>query len=112
MPVERLEERGESGKVHAAHAHYYAMLAATARPAFGGPDQGRWLDRLDADRQNLRAAIAWATDARQFALAARLGVDLQYFWYGRGYYRDGYTLLVRLLTSLSDQESASSHQGY
>ncbi len=107
---ECLEERGESGKVHAAHAHYYAMLAATARPAFGGPDQGRWLDCLDADRQNLRAAIAWATDARRFTLAARLGVDLQYFWSARGYYRDGYTLLVRLLTSLSDQESAPSHQ--
>src|SRR4029453_4342884 len=57
--LERLTERGEAPATQLAHAVYFLDLAERAEPELGGPDQVAWLDRLDDEQANLRAALAW-----------------------------------------------------
>jgi predicted ATPase/DNA-binding NarL/FixJ family response regulator/Tfp pilus assembly protein PilF len=57
---EQLEAEGKEQAARLAHAEVMAQLAEDAEPHLVMPDQGRWLDRLDDERGNLRAAIAWA----------------------------------------------------
>ncbi len=77
--AERLAEQAHSGPrdAHVAHRDHYLDLAETAAAHLTGPDQGSWLDRLDADQANLRRAGEHAVgDPDGTALVLRLGVAL------------------------------------
>ncbi|MFI7611096.1 BTAD domain-containing putative transcriptional regulator [Nonomuraea terrae] len=65
---------------------HYTELAEQARPHLHGPAQRRWLDRLDTEAPNLRAALEHTTDR---ALALRLVEALAWYWYLRGRHREG-----------------------
>ena len=84
--AERLAETG-AGKVaalEATHRAHYLSVAEAAAAHLKGPDQGRWLGRLDADRANLRRAAAQAVaDPGGTAQALRFGVALQRYWMAR-----------------------------
>jgi len=49
-----------AGAAQIAHRDYYLALAEAAAPQLVGPDQAEWLDRLDAELGNLRAAISFS----------------------------------------------------
>ena len=57
---ERLSSRGEEFEIQARHARYFLALAEKAGPHLRSADQARWSDRLGHERDNLRAAVAWA----------------------------------------------------
>jgi predicted ATPase/DNA-binding CsgD family transcriptional regulator len=84
---ERLGEAGEADVVLERHAAHYAALVAEAQAGLAGPDQLRWLDRLEAEHDNLRAALvsSLGTDAEA---AGRLVGPLWPFWYRRGHYQE------------------------
>ena len=70
------------------HAKYYLTLAERAVEMLGTSEQMAWLGRVDAELGNLRAAIAWALEARpQWAL--RLADSLGHFWELRCYWAEG-----------------------
>lgn len=95
--LEQLEASGEDEDTRRRHAEFLVALAETAEPAFfGGPGQGPWLDRLDSERGNLRAALGWSLD-RDPSLGARLAAALGWFWYVRGPFTEGLTWLERAL---------------
>jgi predicted ATPase len=56
---ERLEETDEVDTIRGAHAAYYARLAEQVAMKLEGPEQADWIERLEADRGNLRAALKW-----------------------------------------------------
>jgi predicted ATPase len=60
--LERLAERGEAPATQLAHALYFRDLAERAEPELRGPDQVAWLDRLEQEQANLRAALTWCLD--------------------------------------------------
>jgi predicted ATPase len=75
------------------HAAWAMRLAEAARPHLAGPEQADWLARLDADRENLLAALAWCTradhavpDAARTAAECglRLSFALRPYWINRG----------------------------
>jgi predicted ATPase/DNA-binding SARP family transcriptional activator len=67
------------------HARYFAAVAECAAVQLHGPRQCEWLDRLDADHDNLRAALAWSEAAEDAELALRLCTALRDYWRSRGH---------------------------
>ncbi len=86
---EKLEQSEEAATVPHAHAAYYLLLAERAASELWGPRQGEWLERLERENGNLRAAIAWALEAEEAEVAARLCWALWLFWWVRGHHREG-----------------------
>jgi non-specific serine/threonine protein kinase len=113
---ERLVGRGEADAVQARHLRYYLALAEQAEPQLHGPDQTGWLERLECEHDNLRVALSWcrATGSspghEDGAWAADMGVRLAgalwWFWYMRGYLREGrYWLRGALATGVGGRAS-------
>jgi predicted ATPase/DNA-binding SARP family transcriptional activator len=87
--AERLTASGEAGAVHRRHAAHFLALAARADAELrAGGDQQSWLDRLEREHDNLRAALAWALDA-DADLALQLAGELGSFWVVRGHWAEG-----------------------
>ena len=86
---ERLEESGEAETIRHTHARFYLTFAEEAEPNLVGADQGMWLDRLEAEHDNLRAALRWLLDHDESEWALRLAGALWRFWFVRGYLGEG-----------------------
>ena len=95
--AERLEGSGEAEALRRRHAAYYLALAEEAEAELRGPEQGMWLERLEAEHDNLRAALRWAQEIGEAETGLRLGGALWRFWYVRGYYSEGREWLAGLL---------------
>jgi tetratricopeptide (TPR) repeat protein len=78
--AERLAEAGEDQALARAHAAWFLELAETAEPELRRRDQLRWLDRVGAERDNLHAALRWATDSGDADTALRLAAALGWYW--------------------------------
>ena len=88
--LERLLESGEAENMRRRHAEYFAALAEQAEPYMrGGGEQMRWLWRMEADHDNLRAMYKWSMDAGEVELALRLVGALGYFWWRQAHYFEG-----------------------
>jgi predicted ATPase/DNA-binding SARP family transcriptional activator len=79
-----LVRSGEADRVRAAHASFFLDRAETAEPSLRGADQLRWLAWLRREHDNLCAALRWAIDSAESAVALRLTVALGWFWMLRG----------------------------
>ena len=55
------------------HAEHYLSLVETAAPGLTGPNQVAWLEHLESEHGNLRAALHWSLEHGAAATAARLG---------------------------------------
>jgi predicted ATPase/DNA-binding XRE family transcriptional regulator len=71
------------------HATYFATQADAAPSGVRGADQLRWLEYLDAEHANMRAALGWALANAETQLAGRLAAGLWPFWRARGLYYEG-----------------------
>jgi predicted ATPase/DNA-binding XRE family transcriptional regulator len=99
--LERLEASGAAQDLCRAHAAYFLALAERVAPELSGPDQARWLDLLETEHDNLRAALAWGLEQPgDFAL--RLAGALWGFWLIRGHLHEGRTWLERGLERAPD----------
>src|SRR5207248_3008428 len=89
--VECLHRQGELEAARQEHARYYLALVEAAEPHLFGPEQLRWLDRLERELDNLRAILQASIDdgAEEREVALRLGAAVRIFWYGRGRMREG-----------------------
>jgi predicted ATPase/DNA-binding XRE family transcriptional regulator len=96
--LERLEAHGEGEDARAAHAVYFLNLAEHAAAANFGPEESMWLDRLEAERSNLRAAQDWFEQAHKAELALRLAAACFRFWRVRGPVVEGRGAMERALT--------------
>ncbi len=95
--LERLSESGEEPRLCAAHADLYRRLIESAGPELEGPHHSAWLDRLDAERDNLRSALAWSIDRRDAEGVGRYVVSLGYYWVYRGRFAEGQVWAERVL---------------
>ena len=98
--AERLVEAGDKDVAAAAAAHcaHFLSVAEAAARHLTGPDQGRWLARLDADQANLRRAAQHADgDPDGTAVVLRLGVALERYWHVRSLRQEASGLLVPAL---------------
>jgi predicted ATPase/class 3 adenylate cyclase len=100
---ERLEQGGESEAIRNRHADAFCSLAATAAPNLFGSEQKTWLDRLELDHDNFRAALDWCVMQHDAERAHGLSASLWRFWQMRGHLHEG---RARLTTILAMPESA------
>jgi predicted ATPase/class 3 adenylate cyclase len=87
--LEQLEAAGEADATRDRHAAFFLALAAAARPHIRGVDRKRWLDELELEHDNLRAALRWAIDADDAQVGLRLIVGLWRFWHLHGHLGEG-----------------------
>jgi predicted ATPase/DNA-binding SARP family transcriptional activator len=93
---EKLAASGEAAGVRRRHRDWYLQLVEHAAPELQGPQQGLWLERLDAEHDNLRAALEWSLeDAPDQAL--RLAGTLAHFWEARSHLEEGRRRLAEAL---------------
>ncbi|MEO8972168.1 MAG: tetratricopeptide repeat protein [Ktedonobacteraceae bacterium] len=104
--LERLSSSGELEKACEAHAGYYLRLAEEAEPYLRGSGQVIWLDRLEQEHENVRTALSWLLEhaqagagegKQQAEQTLRMCAALCWFWYVRGYIREGQAFLEQAL---------------
>jgi predicted ATPase/DNA-binding CsgD family transcriptional regulator len=101
----RLDAQGhaEVNEARTAHCGYYLALAEEAAPQLMGPDQADWLDRLDVELGNLRAAIAFSQAQPDLEPGLRLAASLRVYWRIRGHAAEGADALRALLDAPAAQ---------
>jgi len=105
---EHLAAGGEVEEVRRRHAAYYLALAEQANAGLAGPDKGRWLDRLDAEHENLRQALDWCLSGPAAAAdGLRLAVALWLFWQLHGFLSEGRVWLERVLAATAGDDPAA-----
>jgi predicted ATPase/DNA-binding SARP family transcriptional activator len=92
-----LECLAESGEADAIRRRHAAFFLALAEQGSGGERETAWMDRLEREHDNLRAALAWSAAPGQGEVGLRLGKALVQFWDTRGYWTEGRAHLAGLL---------------
>jgi predicted ATPase len=105
--LECLAESGEARATHRQHAIFFLQFAEHAERQLVGPDQEIWLDRLETEHSNLRAALEWCVETGEIEMALRLGAALWRFWSIRGYLVEGRQRLERLIALCTSRGSKS-----
>jgi predicted ATPase/DNA-binding SARP family transcriptional activator len=95
---EQLDRFGESTELPRRHAEYFGALAEEAEPYLRG-SPGEWLDRLEQEHDNLRAAIETLSASGETIEAVRLTGALWRFWYLRGHATEGRRRLEAALST-------------
>lgn len=95
---DRLADSGEEAALSRRHFDHVLSLADTAGGELPGEGQRLWLERLDAEHDNLRAALAWScSSSGNAADGLRLAVALGWFWRSRGHLGEGRRWLSALI---------------
>jgi predicted ATPase/class 3 adenylate cyclase len=94
--AEMLADRGEAEAIADRHAAAMLELAQLAAPQLTGAAQRTWLDRLERDHDNMRAALDRAIAKPDATLGARLAIALWRYWQQRGYLNEARTRFERL----------------
>lgn len=95
---EQLDASNEADELHQNYVLQYLALAEEAYPNLRG-DPKQWLDGLEAEHDNLRAALDRLEASGDTQLALQLGGALYRFWYMRGHFAEGRARLERLLAA-------------
>jgi predicted ATPase/transcriptional regulator with XRE-family HTH domain len=103
---ERLAESGEVAGLQQQHAAYYLSLAEEAQPELKGAHQLEWVERLEAEHDNLRAALATSLASEDSATALRLCTALSRFWHMRGYLSEGVDWIAAALAADANLDPA------
>jgi predicted ATPase len=95
--MERLAAGPEAQDIRRRHFAAYLALAERAAPELQGNDQRRWLDLVELEHDNMRAALECAISGKRADDATRLVFALWRFWQVRGHLREGLAWAERVL---------------
>ena len=99
----KLRTSGDGEEIRLRHAEFYVALAEEARyPSRGGPNQIRWLKRLEADHDNLRVIYESSMNEGEVELALRLVGCLDYFWLRMGSFDEAILWTTQSLNFIED----------
>ena len=102
---EKLVASGESDAVRRRHCAFFLELAQRASDALNGPFVLEWLDRVEAEHDNVRAALDWSADTAPDDYA-RLAAAMAGFWDIRGHFAEGWSRLERAIATHTAQDDA------
>lgn len=104
---DRLHDAGGSTAVRDRHLAFFVAMAEEAEPHFRQGDQVEWLDRLEAELDNVRAALEWAQTTRA-DLGLRLTGSLLWFWHIRGHRNEGMEWARHLMAAQDELDGDTS----
>ncbi|GCE15933.1 LuxR C-terminal-related transcriptional regulator [Tengunoibacter tsumagoiensis] len=87
--LECLIECNEAQQAQQAHAEYYLQQTEQIATHLFGSEQASWLEQLEQDHENIRAALRWFIEAQHSEEAQRLCIASARFWTIRGYVTEG-----------------------
>ncbi|MBV9597118.1 MAG: hypothetical protein JOZ87_09645 [Chloroflexi bacterium] len=85
---DRLDATDESSDIQDAHSRWMLVFAEQANTGLRGPNQVRWIRRIELELDNLRVALRWCLDAGAYQRAARLLYVTAIYWWVRGLYAE------------------------
>ena len=94
---DQLAQAGGDSVVRADHAHHYAQLAEDAFPGLVGPDEAIWWDRLEADIDNIRIALAWHLENGKVSEGQLMAGATWRFWLNSYRWSEGSDWLLRMV---------------
>jgi predicted ATPase/DNA-binding SARP family transcriptional activator len=100
---ERLDAREDSADVHLRHVRHYLGLVERAEPQLYTRWEARWLPRLNAEVNNIRAALDWSIRRGDPNLALRLAGLLAKFWEIRGATSEGLEWLAAAIGAAGEE---------
>jgi predicted ATPase len=109
---ERLVASEEAAAAQQRHADYFLQVALEAEPYMYGQEQDVWMERLDREGANLRAALSWSkADKSAVQTGLRLAGALNYYWFLHNSVREGRAWLEGMLerTDDTDRSAARGH---
>jgi non-specific serine/threonine protein kinase len=107
--LQQMERAGDLAVVRDRHLRWCVALAEQAAPAMVGPEQIAWLERLEREHDNVRAAMQWALDRGLSAPGLRLAAGLWQFWRSRRrHLGEGRRWLAAVLALAVDEDDATS----
>ncbi|MFN8474027.1 MAG: tetratricopeptide repeat protein [Anaerolineae bacterium] len=107
---ERLLESSDLAIIAERHARFYQQLAERATPLLTGPEQAKWLDCLEMEQGNFRAALAWSHSAESAVeLELALTGSLLLFWWMRGHLTEGWQAATAALARTSADDHTAAH---
>ena len=99
---ELLLASGQAQEVRRKHAAYYLSLAEIAEPRLASEEQEVWLDQLEIEYDNLRAALRWSQEqSGDEEIGLRMAGALAWFWEIRGHLTEGRTWLEQTLSDIA-----------
>jgi non-specific serine/threonine protein kinase len=104
--LDRLLDSGAAETVRRRHCGVFLAMAASAAEHIGGPDQAAWLDRLEREHDNLRAALRWSLENEDGQSELRLIKALNNLWYVRGYWSESLQWLELILARTAGMPSS------
>jgi predicted ATPase/class 3 adenylate cyclase len=105
---ERLEASGEAEATRRLHAEHFLALAEEAEPELRGAHQLGWFEKLEAEHDNMRAALSWAMGEGDSEVGLRLAGSLWWFWLVRGHLSEGGRWLEGALAQDDGRSARSS----
>ena len=104
---EKLEEGDEGEELRYRHAAFFLALAEDAEPRLRTPEDREWLERLEADHDNMRAALFWSLERAEAELGLRLAGTLWPFWEAHGHYSEASRWLEEALEKEGEGSGAA-----
>ncbi|MCJ7556273.1 MAG: tetratricopeptide repeat protein [Gammaproteobacteria bacterium] len=107
--LEKLEEAGETVRLRDRHLDLFLARAEEAAPKLAEAYQQLWLNWLEGEHDNLRAALAWSLESGRIEEGLRIATALIRFWEIRGYLLEGQSWFERLLARADERISLVNH---
>jgi non-specific serine/threonine protein kinase len=100
--LDRLRQTGEEADARNRHLSYFLDLAQRAEEHIHGPDQLKWIDRVEGEHDNFRAALGWCVYCQKVESALILLTSLSDAWVRRDHSREmrNWFNAIRLLPSV------------
>ncbi len=106
---EKLREADEFATARDKHLDYFVTWAERANVGLRGGEQMQWFGHIETEHANLRAALRWGINGQRAETGLRLAVALWFFWFRRGYWREGFEWLKVGIERTEGDTSTRAH---